>query len=123
VLTDDCPIGLRAVVQRVSRVAGAVLTALLSYGGLSAQAPAQGTVRLLVLGDERPGERISGVVYDASGAIIPGARSNLFNPVQANHQSLSLLRTSTEPSGSERLMPEPIRFSFTRQVSVGLLAR
>lgn len=37
ILTKDCPVGLRFLVRRVSRVAGAALTALMSVGFATAQ--------------------------------------------------------------------------------------
>ncbi|HEY6970485.1 MAG TPA: hypothetical protein VJA94_14860, partial [Candidatus Angelobacter sp.] len=43
ILTRDCPVGFRAVVARVSRVAGAALSALMSAGlGVAQTNPIQG---------------------------------------------------------------------------------
>ena len=77
-LTQDCPVGLRAIlrqkVRRVSQVAGAALSAAMSVSFASAQAvtpPTQNRSSLVQIDSQ--GTRITVVVKDELGAVIPGA--------------------------------------------------
>src|SRR5258706_6352407 len=68
VLTGDCPVGLRAAVRRLSRIAGAVLSVVMSSFAASPTAQAQSYARTNV-GDSA----VKLVVTDAQGAPIPDA--------------------------------------------------
>jgi hypothetical protein len=70
-LTRDCPVGFRAVVQRVSRIAGAALSAAMSVGLAVAQTP-QKVPALTQIAPAEAGIEV--VVYDQSGAVIPNAQ-------------------------------------------------
>ena len=88
VLTRDCPVGLRAVRRRVSKMAGAALTAVLSLcSGAFAQTQSQEdktcaqTVAVKTKKTPQKDEQgtINGVVTDKSGGVIPGAKVTLIN--------------------------------------------
>lgn len=72
ILTRDCPVGFRAVVARVSRVAGAALSALMSAGlGVAQTNPIQGE---LTAQTDQNHTGISVSVTDPQGAVISGAK-------------------------------------------------
>ena len=86
VLTRDCPVGLRALRKRVSRRAGAVLTAVLGLcSGLMGQTkPQEGKIctRIVALKMKKSIVKdeqgiFSGMVLDEMGALIPGANITL----------------------------------------------
>lgn len=84
ILTSDCPIGFRAKVKRVSRVAGAAfsgLSMLLGAGPLFAQnQPRPSQSRLVQIEDEKHGNREIFVrVEDQTGAVVPNASVALLN--------------------------------------------
>jgi hypothetical protein len=88
VLTRDCPVGLRALRKRISRRAGAVLTAILSLGsGLIGQTKPQEDktcARIVALKIKRTIVKdglgvFTGVVMDEMGAVIVGAKITLIN--------------------------------------------
>jgi len=104
VLTKDCPTGLRLWRRRVSRTAGAALTALLGlFGGLSAAAAptaVQGSAAYWQLKvkrdraatkDARPA--LDGTVYDINRAVIYGARVTL------TREGGDELKTTTDDEG------------------------
>lgn len=71
ILTENCPAGLRTIGRRISRVAGAAMSAMMAF---TSTAAAQ-----IPLVQISPHEReatfaISGVVADMTGAVIPGAQ-------------------------------------------------
>lgn len=70
-LTRDCPVGFRAVVRRVSRVAGAALSAVMSVGFAVAQTP-QKDSPLTQIAPADSGIEV--VVLDESGAVIANAQ-------------------------------------------------
>jgi hypothetical protein len=72
VLTQDCPWGWRAMQRRISRVAGMVLTFLMSVGVAVAKAKPQQSVQTCTQKSEKePG--IALTVTDQDGAVIPDA--------------------------------------------------
>jgi len=79
-LTRDCPVGLSAAVRRVSRVAGAALTAALSFVPAMAQT-AQDKSSLTQIDHGKAS--VSIVVTDPAGAVIPGAQISIIN--RASH--------------------------------------
>jgi hypothetical protein len=70
ILTSDCPVGFRALVRRVSRVAGAALTAAMSVGIAAAQAPLKGSALTQIVPTEAG---LLVVIADESGAPIRNA--------------------------------------------------
>lgn len=92
VMTQDCPVGLRAVRVRAAKIAGTVFAALLSLcTGAMAQKPqkanksdacAQQSVisREKRAQDQQDGRsKISGTVLDPNGAFIPGVKITIKN--------------------------------------------
>ena len=99
VITQDCPVGLRALRRRVSRIAGAAFTALMSFcmsvsGQESSRVCTQDSGKLLVnikktQADSHDGSAaISGTVIDPQGAAVPGARLTLINEKSEAEQVL-----------------------------------
>lgn len=84
VITEDCPLGLRAVRRRVSRAAGAAFAAVLSFFSVPIAARAhvsQGQAATGRIKVERTQSdsadsllKIKGTVFDTNGAVILGAR-------------------------------------------------
>jgi hypothetical protein len=86
ILTQNCPEGIRGLTAKITRRAGAVLSAMLSVGALAAQSqattPSQipGPGKSLVQIEAVPGDGVlAGIVYDVSGAPIPKALVELTN--------------------------------------------
>src|SRR5215467_5650417 len=77
-LTQDCPRGFRTVVWRVSKLAGAALSAMMSVGYAAAQGDVQLAQQPLVQIEQQGGE-IQLVVSDITGAVIPNARVTLWD--------------------------------------------
>lgn len=79
VLTQDCPVGFRAVVRRVSNIAGTAVSALLSVGSVAAQTTSMNQLPAATHCDSdwTPQDfrqtGISFTVVDPVGAEIPGA--------------------------------------------------
>lgn len=82
VLTKDCPTGLRAVRQRVTRRAGAALAAVLGLcalalgqeKGKAAESCDTGAARVLRAAKQAGAAALKGVVLDPAAGGIPGAR-------------------------------------------------
>lgn len=103
VLTRDCPVGLRALRRRVSKAAGAALTALLS---LCSAAAGQSKPQEDKSGAPAPGLKIkreaaqdgqsalAGVLSGLAGAAVPGAELTL-----TDEQTGKELTASTTPEG------------------------
>jgi hypothetical protein len=71
VITENCPVGLRAVGRRISRVVGAAMSAMMAFSSTaSAQFP---LIQINPAQARRVNFSISGVVDDLTGAIVPGA--------------------------------------------------
>jgi len=73
ILTQDCPLGLRAVVRRVSRIAGATLAVLAGLGASAEPLLALGTSPALVQTQQKRAEILVEVV-DPQGAVVANAR-------------------------------------------------
>src|SRR5215469_13788158 len=74
VLTRDCPVGLRAAIHKISRVAGAALSAMMSVSFAAAQnpsskAPAQPLVQITPVSQSE----VVFTVVDQLGAVIANA--------------------------------------------------
>ena len=81
ILTQDCTLGFRSAVRRISRFASAVLSAAMSINFAHAQTSPMNVSPLVQI--EQKGE-ITLVVTDQSGAIVPKASVSLIN--EANHR-------------------------------------
>src|SRR4051812_25938227 len=88
VLTRDCPVGLRAVRRRVSKMAGAALKAVFSlFSGAFSQTQSQEDktcTQAVAVKTKKTAQKdeqgtINGVVTDKSGGVIPGAKVTLIN--------------------------------------------
>ena len=75
-LTQDCPVGFRARVRRVSRVAGAAVAAALSAMPAWAQTTKPSQSSLVQI--ESNNAALALRVIDPSGAVVPGAEVLLF---------------------------------------------
>ncbi|HEY6970450.1 MAG TPA: carboxypeptidase-like regulatory domain-containing protein [Candidatus Angelobacter sp.] len=72
ILTQDCPVGWRTVVRRVSRVAGAALSAVMSVGFAAAQSSPREASPMGEVQQQTAG--IAVLVLDPQGAVITNAR-------------------------------------------------
>jgi hypothetical protein len=101
VLTSDCPVGLKALRRRVSRIAAAMLTALLSLcSSVAGQNKSQDDktcsrvagmkVKRTVLRNSEGS--LNGVVLDEVGAVIPGATITLIS--EGTKESLTFITTT-----------------------------
>lgn len=71
VLSENCPVGLRAIGRRISRFAGAAMSAVMAF---TSTATAQ--IPLVQITPEQASKvpfRISGTVEDMTGAVVPNA--------------------------------------------------
>jgi len=76
VLTENCPVGFSSVVKRISRVAGAALSAAMSMTAF-AQTQSQRSETSSQTAQTTGGIKIT--VADSTGAVIPNARVSLVN--------------------------------------------
>jgi hypothetical protein len=67
ILTENCPVGLRAIGRRVSRVAGAAMSAVATLSSATAS-------QFLMFAIP---SAVAGVVQDRTGAVIPNAKIDL----------------------------------------------
>lgn len=110
VLTKDCPVGLHAVRVRASRVAGAVLSAIVS---LFSTAPTRAAAGRYLQGDARAPISIkrtvrpdaqdataslTGTIYDTNKAVIVNAKVTVFN-----HTTKQKRTTASNDEGVFRL--------------------
>jgi len=96
-LTKNCPVGIRAVVRRVSGFASAILAALISVGPAFAGArlPKHGSTLLQI----QPSQKgISLEVVDPSGAKVPKAQVTI-----VNEKTKATFDGETDASGRLRL--------------------
>lgn len=112
ILTRDCPVGVRAATKRVARMAGAVLTAVLSLcaGALgqtqtkSKQDACTNIPALKIKQTPTPSTQttFTGTVIDPAGAVMPGAIVTL-----TNEQTKQKLITMTGEMGEFALAELP----------------
>lgn len=99
VITQDCPVGLRALRRRVSRIASATFTALMSfcmsvYGQETSRVCTEDSGKLLVRikktqTDSQDGSAaISGTIFDPQGLAVAGARATLTDEKGKAEQAL-----------------------------------
>lgn len=116
VLTQDCPVGFRSVVRRVSRIAGTALSALLSVGFAAGQAASKNEPPTTKGCDSEPTPQdlnhtgIALAVVDSQGAVIRGARVT----VRDKHGKVRL--TGTTNSEGQLLLPTPAPGSYTASI-------
>jgi len=98
VLTKDCPVGLRAVRKRITRLAGAALATILGLFSVSyGQKTDEHTVDASTLKTIRTVSEkniISGTVTDANGAVIPDAQITLYQG------EIQIVATRSDEEGS-----------------------
>ncbi len=70
ILTKDCPVGFRARAQRVSRIAGATLAAMMTAVSASGQSPSESPSTIQAVAGTA-GVKVT--IVDATGAVIPRA--------------------------------------------------
>jgi len=111
-ITQNCPVGLRNMVRRVSRVAGAALSAIMSVALSAAQTAPTSTCPDHVQKDQnqnQKGTRISILVTDPQGAVIPNAQVNI-EQKDGKHKASGM----TDSSGSLHLsLPAPGSYVLT----------
>jgi len=95
VLTENCPVGLRAIGRRISRVAGAAMSAMAT---LSSAAAAQFPFLPIPPALQEAKAAVSGVVRDITGRGIPDAKV-----VVSQAGSKSTQVTNTDGAGSFRV--------------------
>ena len=96
-LTQDCPIGLRASMRRISRVAGAALSAIMSVSSALAQNAAQRPPQRIVQTDQKD-SGIALLVMDQTGAVIQNAKVSV-----SRESDGELLSRITDQEGRLRL--------------------
>ncbi|HEX7289229.1 MAG TPA: carboxypeptidase-like regulatory domain-containing protein [Candidatus Angelobacter sp.] len=83
IITQNCPRGLRVLIQRVSRVAGAALSAIMGLGFAVAQMPQQMSCSQPA-SKEPAHDGLSVLILDPQGAAVSGARVSLKGPKRKN---------------------------------------
>lgn len=121
-LTRDCPRGLRVVVRRVSRVAGAILSAAMSVTLAAAQAKDKAASSLVQI--DLHDAALAVTVSDPSGAVIGEAQVSLVNQATGikstgTTDQFGKLRLSSLAPGSYQLTVMARGFSkFGKMVSL-----
>jgi hypothetical protein len=106
ILTRDCPRGWRALTARVSRVAGAVLTALMAVTPVFSQsqsAPASPTQA----GDKQAQSALDVTVLDPTDAVIQNAKVIVCRCIK-NEKEKDASYASTDASGVARFQGLPV---------------
>ena len=134
-ITRDCPVGLRALRRRVVKSAGAVLAMLmglssLAFGQKASKAECQKQVTITRKIEDTNDERgiISGVVLDATGAVIRGARVTVTDSrsrvsvfTESNDQGE--FRVSGLPPSNYDVQLESAAFAKLKLVKIQLAAK
>jgi hypothetical protein len=122
--TRNCPVGLRAVVRRVSGFASAALAAVISVGPAFARPPL--TVHNPALFQLRPAQTgIALEVVDPSGAVIPKARIAVLNEktkvrVEGETDSTRRLQLADLPEGNYEITVNALGFMVLKQSHVSV---
>jgi hypothetical protein len=119
-LTQDCPIGFRARVQRVSRWAGAAFTAMMSVGFAIAQNDKSST---LPAHSQSSTGGITGVVTDEINAVIPEAKVSAAPTaggpaIEAVSDARGIYQLTDLAPGSYVITIKSVGFAFFRQDNV-----
>lgn len=105
VLTKDCPVGFRADLKRVTRFAGAALTAVLAMFSFSfgqktdENSVAASKVKILRIVDPARESALTGQLFDVHGAVIPGVEITLTG------KDGNQIKTSTNEDGRYLISP------------------
>lgn len=137
VLTSDCPVGLRALRRRVSKMAGAALAAVLSLcsGAFGQTQPQDDKIcaRVIALKVKKSAAKdgktsFSGVIMDEMGAVVPNAQVTLIN--ERTKKSLSVVsmdrgefKIADVPAGKYTLEIEANAFKPYKQKNLILNSR
>ena len=105
-LTQNCPVGFRARVRKVSRIAGAALSAAMSFGVAAAQTQSENPAAEVQMHKGRAAVAVH--VIDQAGEILPGAiilMKNLRNQQEVAGQTDAQgnVRLASLPSGEYEL--------------------
>lgn len=88
ILTQDCPVGIRAYYKRTARFAGAALTAIFGMFSISfAQADSKRDepatrddyIKIIKTKNQNQKSILSGTIFDRAGAVVPGVKISLTN--------------------------------------------
>src|SRR5579864_1129321 len=114
-LTQDCPVGVRATLRRASRAAAAVFAALVSVGPAMAQWAPKGFGNQLTQVQENRSYSLNLIIEDATSARIPHAHVTLTNTasgkaVEADTDSSGQLSLSEVSPGDYDLSVTSIGF-------------
>ena len=99
IITENCPVGLRAISRRISRVAGAALSAVATLSSATAAQFPMFPVPSVLL---EARSSLSGIVRDCTGQGISGAE------VAVNRAVSDIVRSKTDSSGRFRLDALPL---------------
>ena len=122
VLTQDCPWSLRALRQRASRIAAAVLAAMMSIGvAFGKNKPQQSPSQQVANHQAKAGVWIT--VFDPQGALVPGADVRLIassgKQLRAKTSGSDALFFPPLPSGNYLLVIDaPGFYKFSQQVAL-----
>ena len=105
ILTKDCPVGFRFLVRRVSRIAGAALTALMSVGFATAQETAKNPAVVQI---QNANAGVEFTVVDPKGVALMNAaialrRKKSGTPITGTTDSSGNFRRSDLPPGKYSL--------------------
>jgi len=132
ILTADCPVGVRAVVRRVSRIAGAALTAALSVSFASAQQAPKAAGSSLVQIETQKTASLAIRIKDQTDALVPEARvlltdeATLLRVAEGQTDKAGELSLTKLAPGSYSIQVEFPGFSMDRQtviLSAGVLSK
>jgi len=99
ILTQNCPVGLKIVMQRVSRVAGITLSAMMSASPLAAQTAQAAPQPSAPMAQAEADTGLELQVVDKDGKACPGATIELMDL-----NDKSIVRTITDSRGIAHLM-------------------
>jgi hypothetical protein len=105
ILTQDCPWSMRALKRRVSRIAGAVLSAVLSVGVAAAKSKPQQNSQAATQSQQGKSE-LAITLVDQEGAVIIGSDVTL-NRVKGKKNSELVARGSSDDLGRVQLRAVP----------------
>jgi len=137
VITNDCPVGLRALRRHVAKAAGVVFAAIVSLAAsVTGQKPSskdktcQQQVKITKKLSEGPGDtgRLTGTILDSHGAIVPGAKIVLTNQAtgktydtESNNEGRILF--GDLPVGTYKIAIKSLGFNKTEVTDVKIAAK
>jgi hypothetical protein len=126
-LVQNCPVGFRVAIKRVSRMAGAALTAVMSVGAAMAGAqPRRSDPSLLQIQAARPVLTLE--VVDPTGAVIPKAQITIVNEktkieIRSASDATGRLSLSDLPPGSYEITVVVPGFATLKREHIDIPAR